>query len=249
MKMHLTFAAAALAVGAITVMPAAAQYSGTSSTTTHQNTQSMTAGQAVSKVQAQINKLQGDMNRLRNTARAQVLAKPEWASIVAAKRKAEADLDSAHRAALATVHNRQEYKDLAKERDDAENQITASNSGGEKLSDADVQRLTNVIFNNGLAIRKMEQSALQDDPKYTDAKTQYDAANAKMADLDSQVDLALRDDKTYQTDSTQMEELKKQLATARMQLAQAIKSEEQQREAAAKARAQSGSSGGYSGGR
>jgi len=221
----------------------------TSSTNkTQQNSQSQTAGKQVAKDQADVNKLQADLAKIRAKVRAQVLQKPEWAQVVSEKKAAEATLEQARKNALMSVKSKPEYKDLQKSRDDAQQVVNQFNQGGSEVTQTDFDKASKAVVDNGFAMKNMETAALKDDPKYAEAKTQLDAVDAKMKEVESQVDVALKDDQDYQNTSKQLDQAKTTLASARTQLAQARQQEEQARMAAAKARQQQQNNGGGGGG-
>jgi len=209
-----------------------------------QNSQSQMAGKQVAKAQADVNKIQSDMNKIRAKVRAQVLQKPEWASVVNEKKAAEAALEAARKNALNAVKNKPDYKTLQKARDDAQQVVTQSNQSGSQVTAIELEKASKTVIDNGFAMKNMETAALKEDPKYAEATTQVEAANAKMKEVDSQVDVALKDDKEYDSASKQLETAKNSLNAAKTQLAQARQQEEQARQAQAKSRQQQDSNGG-----
>src|SRR5207237_1356348 len=108
--------------------------------TTAQPSASATAGKAVNKARAEINKMQGDMARIRAKLRNDIMSKPEWGSVVAAKKAAETNVESARRTTLATLRAKEEYKKLSKERDDAYAIVTASNAPNSQVSEEDAKK-------------------------------------------------------------------------------------------------------------
>lgn len=240
MTLRQSFAAATLALCAVAVVPAFGQRTTQtpSSTNNNNNSASATAGKAVVKAQADVNQIQADINKIRNKVRNELLAKPEWAAVVAAKKKAETTLESTKKAALVGVHNKPEYKQLMEERETARKQLETANTGSSSITDEDLQKASGIMVKDGLAMKQMENAALNDDPKYADAKQQYDAANAKMSDLDAQVDQALKDQPDYAQKTQALEQAKQQLEQARTQLKTARQAEEQQREQQLKAKQQ-----------
>jgi len=243
-RKSLTTAALALALGGFAAAPTFAQSSAVRSGASTTNTQSQQAGKAVNKAQADLNKLQQDINKITTRVRTQLLAKPEWSQVVAAKHTAETSADAARKAALVTVHNKPEYKALVKERDDAQQVVTAYNTPGSSVPQADFDKASNTLVTDGFAMKKMEMDALKEDDKYKEAATQLEAANAKMKEVDAQVQATLKDDAEYQGVLKQVDAAKTSLANAKTQLAQARQQEEAARQAQAKAREQQQNSGG-----
>jgi hypothetical protein len=247
MTIRKSLSTAVLALCTVVAVPAMGQTSSSRSNTNTQNSQSQQAGKAVAKAQADVNKLQTDLNKIRAKVHAQVLQKPEWAQVVNERKAAETALDVARKSALNGVHNKPEYKTLQKDRDDAQQIVSQFNVAGSGVTQADFDKASTTVVNSGFAMKNMENAALKDDPKYAEAKTQLEAAEAKMKEVDSQVDVALKDDQEYQNTSKQLETAKTALTTAKTQLAQARQQEEAARQAQAKSRQQqqNSGSGGY----
>jgi hypothetical protein len=234
----ISFAALSLAA-----VPSFAQMSSSSSSTNTQNAATAQAGKAVAKAQADVNKIQSDMVKIHARIRAQMLAKPEWSAVVNARKQAEQNLDQVKKTVLATIRNKDDYKNLAKEREQARQ--TMSEAGADPSS-PEVQKAADTYVKDGFAIKQMEMAALKDDPRYDDAYKQLEAADAKMKELDAQVDQAQKDDPEYQTAEKQLETAKTALAGARTQLAQAAKQDRDARAAQAKARQNQQGGGGTS---
>jgi hypothetical protein len=246
MTIRRSLSTAVLGLCTVVAVPAMGQQS-SSTARNNQNTQSQTAGKQVAKAQADVNKLLTDLNKLRAKVRVQVLAKPEWAQVMNSKKAAEATVDAARKNALSGLRNKPEYKALQKERDEAQQLVTNFNTPGSQVSQADFEKASNTVVTDGYAMKKMETDALKEDPKYAEAITQLDSANAKMKEAESQVDVALKDDQEYQNASKQLDSAKTTLATAKTQLAQARQQEEASREQQAKSRQQQQSGGGSTG--
>ena len=223
------------------VTPALAQQSsssrGNSNMSNQQNSPVATNQKAVSQAQAEVTKAQADINRITSRVHAQVLAKPEWASVVAAQRQAQLAVDSAKRTVLNVVHNKQDYKDLTKEREQAQTAMSQANADS-KGNDADAQKAADSFMKASFAMKQLENTALKDDTKYDEAKKQLEAADAKLRELDPQVKQALNDDPEYQTASKTLEAAKTKLDAAKKQLAQAVQSEHSNRNQQSKSRQQ-----------
>jgi chromosome segregation ATPase len=233
---------AVLTLSTALALPAMAQTSGSRSNT-NQNTASQTAGKQVQKAQADVNKIQAELNKIRAKVRTQVLAKPEWTQVGAQKKTAEANLAVARKNALSVLGNKADYKALAKEREDAQQVVNAFNAAGSQVTQADFDKASTTLVTNGYAMKKMESDTLKEDPKYSEASAQLDAANAKMKEADSQVEIALKDDQEYQNAFKQLETAKNALTTAKAQVAQARQQEEQARAQQAKSRQDQQNSG------
>jgi len=245
MMFRRSFAVAALSLAVTAAVPAMGQVSGSSANAAPSASQQ--AGKTVNKIRGDISKMQGDMARIRAKVRNEIMVKPEWASVVAAKKAAETNVEAARRTALATLRTKEDYKKLSKDRDEAAAVVTASNAPNSQVSEEDAKKAGDSMVQNGFAMKKMEMDTLKEDTKYTEASAQLDAINAKMKELEGAVDLALKDDKDYQDAEQKLTALKTSLVSAQTQLAQARKGEEAARLSAAKAR--EGGSGSGSNGR
>jgi hypothetical protein len=213
----------------------------------NQNSQSASAGKAVTKAQTDVNKLQTELAKSRARVRAQVLGKPEWAQVMTEKKAAETAVEAARRTALTALRNKPDYKAMAKEREDAQQIIAQYNSPGSQVSQTDFDKASNTMVTDGFGMKKMETDALKDDPKYAEANTQLETANAKLKEADSQVDVMLKDDQEYQAASKQLDSAKTALTAAKTQLTQARQQEEQARAQQSKSRQQQDSGGGSTG--
>lgn len=225
------------------IVPTFGQMSSTTSNNS-QNAATANASKAVAKAQGDVNKIQSDMAKIQARIRAQILAKPEWAAVVNAKKQAEQNLDTVKRSTLASIRNKDDYKGLVKDREAARQTMTDNSSDP---NSPEAQKAANDFVKSSFAIKQMEMAALKDDPKYDDANKQLEAADAKMKELDDQVKQAEKDDQEYQAADKQLETAKNALQTARTQLAQAAQQERTQREQQAKSRQQQQGGGGGSG--
>ena len=197
------------------------------------------AAKAVADAQVVLKKAQADVQKARDKVKTQLKAKPEWSTVTADLAKADAEMKSTQRAAIIAVHNKPEYLDLAKQREDADKVRQAAQgttAGGDKVSDADLAQATDSFIKAAIQMKAKEKKALADDQAYNDAKARLDGFNAKMAELDAEVDESLKNDTDYQalqqavaTAQQQVDAAKDQLAQARLQLAQQRQSSSQQR--------------------
>jgi len=246
-------ASLSLALFATALAPAVvhAQYSGRSSRSSsssssrdnNQNSASVQASKQVTLIKQDIQKLQLQQNKIRAKLRAQLLAKPEWASINAEVAKAKAAYDAAVKPAMARLRARPEYKALLKKRDDAQAIRDKANTDPTSVSNDELNKALRDYQEASIAMIKMEKEALETDPKVTDAKAKYDDAKAKLAQLDSQVNDTIKSDPEYLALEQQITQAKDQLVGAQQQLAQARQQELDQREQEAKQRQQSQRSG------
>ena len=244
-----SLAVAALTLGSLAVLPAWGQVGRTPyNPNSNQNSATSQAGKQVADARLNIAKIEQQMTRIKTRVRAQLLSKPEFATANADFTRANTALETARKQALAALHNKPEYQRLVKEREEAQTKRDSANTGGQQVSDEELQKANDIVFKDGLALKKMETQTLADDAKYQEAKSKADAAKAKVDQVDSQVQEALKNDTDYQQLDQSLQQAKQTLDQARQSQAQAAQQERQQREQEAKSREQS-HSGGSSGGR
>ena len=245
-----TLACTVLALSSVAVLPAVGQVRSSTgynpNSSNNQNSATAQAGKQVNEARQNVAKIEQQMGRSRTRIRAQLLAKPEFASVNAEYTKARGAEDAARKQAINALHNKPEYQRLQKERADAQAKVDAANSG-QQVTDAELQQATGTVFKDGEAMKKMESQALADDAKYQDAKSKADAAKTKVDAVDSQVTEALKNDADYQQLTQQLDQAKQQLEQAKQQLAQAAQTERQQREQENKSRSSSSGSGSSAG--
>jgi hypothetical protein len=199
-----------------------------------------TAAKAVQDAQVVLKKAQADQQKARDKVKTQLKAKPEWATVTSDLAKAEADLKTAQRNAINAVHSKPEYVDLQKQKEDADkvrqNAQKTTPGGDDKVSDTDLAAAQDTYVKASLAMRAMEKKGLADDQAYNDAKARLEGFNAKMAELDAEVDDSLKNDTDYQalvqataTAQDQVDQAKNALAQARIELAQQRQSASQSR--------------------
>jgi uncharacterized protein (DUF1330 family) len=247
-----SLACAVLALGSLAVLPASGQTRNPTQYNPNNNQNSATAqaGKQVNEARQNMQKIDQQIAKIKTRVRAQLLAKPEFASANGEYKRAETALEQSKKQALTALHNKPEYQALVKEREEAmAKRDSAGAAGGTTVSDEELNKANDTIFKDGQALKKMDDRALADDAKYQDAKTKRDAAKAKVDEVDNQVTEALKNDAEYQQLVQSLDQAKQQLEQARQSLAQAAQQERQQREQENKSRSQSSGFGGGGRGR
>lgn len=246
MTVRKLLASAVLAIGSLAVLPASGQVGRSSpyNPSNNQNSATAQAGKQVNEARVGVQKIEQQIARIKTRVRAQLLAKPEFASINAEYKRAETAYEQARKQAVNTLHSKPEYLAMVKEREEAMAKRDAAGAGGAQVSDDELNKANDTIFKDGQALKKMEDRALADDVKYQDAKAKRDAAKVKVDEVDSQVSEALKNDSEYQQLTQSLDQAKQQLEQARLQLAQAAQQERTQREQESRSRAQSPGGGG-----
>ena len=229
-----------LLLSAIACLIALCSYPAAAQVNTAQPSPVQVAAKALTDAQVVLKKAQADVQKARDKVKTQLKAKPEWATVTADLAKADADVKSTQRAAIIAVHNKPEYVDLAKQREDADKVRQAAQGAApgtnDKVSDDDLNKANDTYIKSSIQMKAMEKKGLADDQAYNDAKARLDGFNAKMAELDAEVDDMLKNDTDYQalqqavaTAQQGVDTAQDQLAQARIQLAQQRQSASQQR--------------------
>lgn len=241
-----TLACAVLALGSLVAVPALGQYRTPSGTggSTGQPSATAQAGKQLNQARQDQAKVEQLMAKAKARVRSQLLNRPEFASANAEYTRAKAALELARKQAINSLRNKPEFQKLQKEREEARAKMDAASNGSQQLSDSEIKDANDIVFRDGLALRKMETQALNDDAKYQDAKTKEAAAKAKIDVVDQQVDDALKADTDYQQLAQQLDQAKQQVEQARQAMQQAAQADRQAREAADKARSSSRSGSG-----
>lgn len=222
---------ALLPIGLLIAAPAMGQ--------TRNNTQQSPlaqASKAVVDARVGLAKVQADVQRARDKVKQQLLTKPEWAPVVQEMTKAESAVAIAKRNAMNAAHAKPEYQAAMKQRDEADKirqQAGAPAGSGDdtaKVSDAELASAESSYITAAMKMKSVEKQAMADDAALADANARLEAAKAKMAQLDAEIDDSLKNDQNYQG-------LQQQLASAQQALDQAEQSLKQQRESLSKNRA------------
>lgn len=224
MRLRQCVSCALLSVGLLIACPAMGQQR-------NQQQQSPLAGavKAVTDAKVNLNKAQTDVQRVRDKAKQQLLAKPEWAPVVQELTKAESAVVTAKRNAMNAARAKPEYQAALKQRDEADkvrqSALAAPGTGSDdtKVSDADLATAENNYMTAALKMKSIEKQSMADDQALADANARLEAAKAKMAQLDAEVDDSLKNDQNYQ-------QLQQAVASAQQQYDQAEQSLKQQRE-------------------
>ena len=207
------------------------------------HSQTAAAAKQVHDARAAVSQVQVKLNRLRNLARADVQAKPEWAPVFGDLKKALAACDAAKKVVLAKLEKDPKFRALRAERQKAQYTLAASDSGDASVSDRQIDQATKVIFDDGLKIRQLESAALDNDEKHSEAKANLDAARSRMDQFDAEVTTALERMPEYQQLQQELASAQQQVESARQQLAQAAQAERDAREQAERSREEQAAQG------
>lgn len=215
---------ALLSVGLLIASPAMAQQRNQP-----QQSPLQQAIKAVQDARVGLAKAQADVQKARDKVKGELLAKPEWAPVVQEMTKATSDVATAKRNAMNAAHAKPEYQQALKQRDEAgkiREQATAAPGVGDdttKVSDADLATAESNYITAALKMKNIEKQTLADDQALADANARLEAAKAKIAQMDAEIDDSLKNDQSYQ-------QLQQAVASAQQQVDQAEQSLKQQRE-------------------
>lgn len=225
------FACALLISGGLVSVPALAQYNRQNQP--QQQSPLAQANKAINEARTKLRLAQLEVQKVRDKEKTELMKKPEWAPVAAELNKATADVTAAKRAAMGVAENKPEYQALLKDRDAADKvrqQADAPPTPGSDatpVSDADLATANNTYISDSLKMKAIEKQVMTDDPKLNDANARLDAAKAKMAQLDAEVDEALKADQSYiqlqngvAQAQQQVDQAEQQLQQQRQQLAQ-----------------------------
>jgi chromosome segregation ATPase len=196
------------------------------------------ASKAVVDARVGLAKAQADVQRARDKVKQQLLTKPEWAPVVQEMTRAESAVAIAKRNAMNAAHSKPEYQAAIKQRDEADKvrqqAVAPAGSGDDtaKVSDAELASAESSYITAAMKMKSVEKQVMGDDAALADANARLEAAKAKMAQLDAEIDDSLKNDQNYQA-------LQQQLASAQQALDSAEQSLKQQRESLSKNRASS----------
>lgn len=231
MTLRHSLACALLIAGGLVSVPAFAQYRPNQQQ--QQQSPLAQANKAVTEARTKLRLAQLDVQKVREKEKTELMAKPEWAPVSAELNKATTAVAAAKRAALNAVQSKPEYQALVKDREAADkvrqqaDATPAPGSDATPVSDADLATANNTYISDSLKMKAMEKQALTDDTKLGDANARLDAAKAKMAQLDAEVDDALKNDQNYiqlqmavATAQQSVDQAEQQLQQQRQQLAQ-----------------------------
>ena len=206
------------------------------------------ARKQVTAAEQQVNDARKNLAAAKKKLEAQFLVKPEWNKTKQALDRARLDEDRTRNAVLAALEKNPQYKAARTGQEAARKKYQELQSGKPKPEELD--RTAQAIQTHGLTMKALEKEAMDNDPKYLDAKSRLAQAQQEMSALQSQVDQAAQTDPECVAAQQALDQASQQLEQSKQSLAQQAKAEAEARAAAAKAKAQQGSQGrqGYGGG-
>lgn len=182
------------------------------------------ARKRVAEAQKAVDEIKAEQKRIKDKRVSDYSDKEEWKNTAPALAKAKKEYDAAKRQALLAMKNSDQYKKTLKDRDALQAKLEAL----QKSQDPDPKQIASIgsaIANDGIALKKMETSAIESDGKTAELKEALDKAEKDMKTLEDEVETSLQSDPEYAQLQTQIDQGQVQLTQAKDALAQTIKSQ------------------------
>jgi multidrug resistance efflux pump len=232
MSLRFRLACAFLMAGGVSALPASAQNRNYQNQNQNQSPVAQ-ASKSLNDAHVKLRQAQLEVQKIRDKEKAELMKKPEWLPVAAELKKAEEAVAAAKRAATNTAHTKPDYVAAEKERENADKVRQQAGapippgSDATPVSDADLATANNSYITASMRMKAIEKQIMTDDQALGDANAKLDAAKAKMAQLDAEVDEALKNDQSFQQlqqgvvqAQQQVDQAQQQLTQARQQLAQ-----------------------------
>jgi chromosome segregation ATPase len=199
------------------------------------NTALIEARKAIQVAEKDVVKIRQDMQKLKLRVQSKFETKDEWETAQKEMKAAEAADAAARKKAMAKLLAQPDYKAAKEKQVKADQQVAALEAQGDKADPKALAAAQQARIDAGLAIRKMETDAMENDTGVADAKEKL--ANAKKAweALQDEVKQALDQDADYQAAQQQLTEAQANVTQMKQQLQQQQAQEAASRRAAAEA--------------
>ena len=168
----------------------------------------------VADAQAEVNRCQVNLNKVRASIKSSVEQKDEWKASAGALQRAQAEYNAAKKPVLDALQQKPEYKALLERKKKADDRI-AELVKEPQPKDEEMQAAQKESGQAVIALKEMEKEALASDEKVADASSKLADANKQEAALNAAVDAACGSDKDYQQAQKQLEAAEERLKTAR----------------------------------
>ena len=252
MKLTKLASAFLLAAGAAAALPSVAYSSGAAPVggyggATGPNVQLIEARRAIQEAEKEVGRIRADMQKLKLRVQSKYETKDEWETAQKELKAAEAASNAAKKKAMAKLLARPDYKALKEKQAKADQQMAALQAQGDKANPKQLEAAQQARIDAGLAIRKMETEAIENDTGVADAKEKLATAKKSWDALQDEVKQALDQDEEYQAAQQQLTEAQANVEQMRLQMRQQQMQEAAARKAALDAERASRRSGGGGG--
>jgi hypothetical protein len=183
-------------------------------------TGSIEARKKVQAAQADVTKAQASLNEVVGKLRTDFEAGKDWQDAQAAQKQAQAEFDAARKPVIETVKKNFKYQSAEKEKAEAEKQL-ADLRARNVVGDA-ILKAVNKQADATSDMMKMENEALNADPKVVEARRKLAEATAAVIALKKQFDSSLSTDAGWQENKKAVDMAQEQVATANKELKDAL---------------------------
>ena len=176
-----------------------------------------TAGDAKKRVveaQRTLNELRAEQKKMRDQMRVEFEDKDQWKNTVIRFKKSKAAYEQARKQALAAMRAKPEYKQTVKDREALKTKLDELQEKRNPDADA-IAQAGAALTEKGIALKKMETTAMAEDEKAAVAKEEYEAALKEMKALEEEIEDALASDPDYEALLTKLDNAEQQLDAAR----------------------------------
>jgi len=172
--------------------------------------------QAAAAARAQVNRARGEMEFVRVKLRKTFEASPQWRQASADLKQAQTDYDVASKPVLEKLRADPKYRQATEQKTDAKRDVAEAHAdvvqdrGGTTPATqpvtGEVVEAANASLAAGQELSRLEQSALDADPKVTDAKNRRDVAAAKVRALEDGFEADLMNNTGFQQAKVNLEQ-------------------------------------------
>ena len=201
----------------------------------------------IKEAEAEVTRIRNDMNKIKARVAAKFEGKEEWETAQKNLKAAETAYAAATKKATAALQASPEYK-AAKEKQIKSEQTIAAAAGAKKGNTKDLEKAQQDRLEAGLAIRKMETDALQNDAKVVETKAALADAKKAWEALQDELKEALQQDETYVAAEQELQSAQANVEQMKASAAQTAASERQARRQQQESMRQSGRGGRRGGG-
>lgn len=203
--------------------------------------QSATAEQRkqVKEAEAEVIRIRADMTKIKARTQAKYEAKEEWETAKKDLKDAESAYQSARRKVISKLNANPQYKAAAAKALKADKQLSELQADP-KASAKEFDKAHQARLEAGLALRKMETSAMAADPNVAETKQKLADARKTWDALQDEVKESLEQDPEYVAAQDMLTQAQEAHMQMKMSLAQTAAGEREARRAAAESRRSAG---------
>jgi hypothetical protein len=209
---------ALLAAGtaAVVAMPssARAQYG----TNTGPNLQLIEARKAIQAAEKEVARIRKDMQNLKTRIQSKYETKDDWEAAKKNLKDAETANDAARKRVMAKLLTTPAYKAAKDKQIKADQKIADLDAQGDKANAKDREAAQQARIDAGLTLRKLENEAMDNDPKVAETKEKMADAKKQWEALQDEVKQAMEQDPEYQAAQQELQTAQANVTQMRQQL-------------------------------